>query len=51
MSSNFLSMLEEWDEKIIKLAEGHGLDWYPILYETCDYYEMIGNISKISHNT
>ena len=45
MSSNFLSMLEEWDEKIIKLAEGHGLDWYPILYETCDYYEMIGNMA------
>jgi stage V sporulation protein R len=43
--SNFLKGLEAWDEKIIKLAEGHKLDWYPILYETCDYYEMIGNMA------
>jgi len=45
MSKKFLETLEEWDEKIIKLAEGHNLDWYPILYETCDYYEMIGNMA------
>jgi stage V sporulation protein R len=40
-----LKLLEDWDEKIIKLAEGHGLDWHPIIYETCDYYEMIGHMS------
>ena len=22
-----------------------GLDWFPIYYETCDYYEMIGHMS------
>ena len=37
--------LKEWDEKICKIAESHGLDWYPIVYETCDYYEMIGHMS------
>ena len=37
--------LEEWDDRICKIAKGHGLDWYPITYETCDYYEMIGNMS------
>ena len=45
MSSNFLEKLEEWDERIIKLAKSHNLDWYPIIYETCDYYEMIGNMA------
>ena len=45
MSLNFLDKLEKWDEKIIKLAKSHGLDWYPIHYETCDYYEMIGNMA------
>jgi len=37
--------LEEWDERICKLAEEAGLDWHPIIYETCDYYEMIGNMA------
>lgn len=37
--------LEEWDEKICKIATSHGLDWYPIAYETCDYREMIGHMS------
>jgi stage V sporulation protein R len=45
MSANFLKSLEEWDEKIVKLASEYGLDWFPILYETCDYYEMIGNMA------
>ena len=37
--------LEEWDEKIQNLASDHGLDWYPITYEVCDYYSMIGHMS------
>jgi len=40
-----LQDLAEWDEKICDLAKSHNLDWYPIVYETCDYYEMIGNMS------
>tara|TARA_R100000808_G_scaffold11130_1_gene28917 strand:+ start:11511 stop:12815 length:1305 start_codon:yes stop_codon:yes gene_type:complete len=40
-----LDDLKKWDDKICELAKGHGLDWYPIVYETCDYYEMIGNMS------
>lgn len=37
--------LKEWDDKIIEIAEGYGLDWYPISYEVCDYYSMIGHMS------
>lgn len=37
--------LEKWDERICEIARGHGLDWYPIAYETCDYREMIGHMS------
>ena len=40
-----ISDLEEWDERICEIAKGHGLDWYPIAYETCDYREMIGHMS------
>ena len=28
-----------------KIAKSFGLDWYPINYEICDYYEMIGHMS------
>lgn len=45
MSDWTLEDLSEWDEKICELAESHNLDWYPIIYETCDYYEMIGNMA------
>ena len=45
MSMDFLAKLEEWDERIVALAKSHNLDWYPIIYETCDYYEMIGNMA------
>ena len=38
-------LLEKWDEKICEIAKGHGLDWYPIVYEVCDYYSMIGHMS------
>ena len=44
MTWNF-SDLEAWDDKIAKLALSYGLDWFPITYEVCDYYEMIGHMS------
>ena len=45
MSDWDFELLEKWDDKICQLAKQHSLDWYPILYETCDYYEMIGNMT------
>lgn len=47
MSSSDWTMkeLEQWDEKIIDLAKEEGLDWFPIRYEVCDYYSMIGHMS------
>lgn len=44
MDWNF-ELLEEWDEKISKLAKTHGLDWFPITYEVCDYFSMIGHMT------
>ena len=38
-------LLEERDQKIPNLAESHGLDWFPITYEVCDYFSMIGHMS------
>jgi stage V sporulation protein R len=40
-----ISDLETWDNKIIDLSKSHNLDWFPINYEICDYYEMIGHMS------
>ena len=37
--------LKEWDDKICEHARKYDLDWYPINYEICDYYEMIGHMS------
>jgi stage V sporulation protein R len=37
--------LKKWDDKICKIAKGFGLDWYPINYEICNYYEMIGHMA------
>ena len=45
MSDLDFKQLEEWDERICELAKDAGLDWHPIIYETCDYYEMIGNMA------
>lgn len=42
---NFLKQLEVWDEKLCKMAADYGLDWFPLAYETCDYYEMIGSMA------
>jgi stage V sporulation protein R len=33
--------LMHWDEKIIRIAQDLGLDWYPIDYEIIDYQEML----------
>ena len=45
MSSWSFDDLDRYDSRICKIAADHGLDWFPIVYETCDYYEMIGNMS------
>ena len=45
MSDWTFDELQRWDEKICKLAESYDLDWFPITYEVCDYYEMIGHMS------
>lgn len=37
--------LKEWDDNIIDLARKRGLDWFPITYEVCDYFSMIGHMS------
>ena len=45
LSNYTVTDLEKWDDDICKIAEKHNLDWYPISYEICDYYEMIGHMS------
>lgn len=45
MSDWGLKDLTAWDDRICAIAKKHGLDWYPITYETCDYFEMLGNMS------
>ena len=45
MSDYTLEELEAWDTKICEIAKNFNLDWYPIAYETCDYFEMIGNMA------
>jgi len=37
--------LEKFDNEICDIAKEHNLDWFPIVYESCDYYEMIGHMS------
>ena len=41
MSDWGLTDLTAWDDKICAIAKKHGLDWYPITYETCDYFFVI----------
>ena len=45
MSEWSMEDLYEWDKKICAIAKEAGLDWYEIAYETCDYFEMIGNMA------
>jgi stage V sporulation protein R len=37
--------LEKFDSRICDIAKDYNLDWFPIMYETCDYYEMIGHMA------
>jgi stage V sporulation protein R len=39
------SDLERYDNSICDVAKDKNLDWFPIIYEVCDYYEMIGHMS------
>ena len=45
MSDWNIDELKEWDSRICQLSEDNDLDWFPIDYEICDYYEMIGHMS------
>jgi len=45
MSDWTVKELEEWDERVCNVAADFGLDWFPINYDICDYYEMIGHMS------
>ena len=45
MSNWTFKDLKSWDNKICQIASNYGLDWHPINYEICDYYEMIGHMS------
>jgi stage V sporulation protein R len=46
MSNYILNELNNWDEKIVQIAQSEQfkLDWYDIEYEACDYHEMIGSM-------
>jgi stage V sporulation protein R len=44
MDWNF-KQLEEWDNRICQMAKDRNLDWFPISYEVCDYFTMIGHMS------
>ena len=39
------SDLEKYDNEICEIAKEKDLDWFPIIYEVCDYYEMMGHMS------
>lgn len=45
MSDWTFEELDKWDDRISGVAKDFGLDWYQIVYEICDYYEMIGHMS------
>jgi len=38
-------LLETWDDKICSLSRDQNLDWFPITYEICDYFSMIGHMT------
>jgi stage V sporulation protein R len=37
--------LEKWDNEICAIAKDYGLDWFPIIYEVVDYFEMMGHMA------
>jgi len=42
MSNWTVADLQKWDDKICRVGEDFGLDWFPIDYEIIDYAEMLG---------
>jgi stage V sporulation protein R len=42
MSDWTVADLQKWDDKICRVGEDFGLDWFPIDYEIIDYAEMLG---------
>jgi len=47
MSDWAVTDLARWDDKILRIAEDIGLDWYPIDYEIIDYQEMLGAMAYV----
>ena len=45
MSDWSFDELKGYDDRICEIAREAGLDWHPIVYEVCDYFEMIGHMS------
>tara|TARA_R110001599_G_scaffold233572_1_gene432781 strand:+ start:8709 stop:10013 length:1305 start_codon:yes stop_codon:yes gene_type:complete len=41
----FLEEIKKWDDILCGMAKEHGLDWFELAYETCDYFEMIGSMA------
>ena len=39
--------LQQWDEKIIKIVQEIGLDYYPQEFEICDQNEMLGYMAYV----
>ena len=39
--------LQKWDDKICRVGEDFGLDWFPIDYEIIDYQEMLGAMAYV----
>jgi stage V sporulation protein R len=37
--------LTKWDDRICDLAQERNLDWFPITYEVCDYFSMLGHMA------
>lgn len=44
MSDWSVGDLEYWDERIMEIGKSYNLDWFPVNYEICDYYDMIGSM-------
>ena len=45
MSDWTVADLQKWDDKICRVGEDLGLDWFPIDYEIIDYAEMLGALA------
>ena len=47
MSDWTVADLQKWDDKICRVGEDFGLDWFPIDYEIIDYQEMLGAMAYV----